>query len=236
MGSSAEPVNVHGRATVPLISTPASPDVSGRTDRDRDLIARAERAERLSAEIDALCDAADGELRQAVAARDEQQIAWLVLCDRGWPRTATRPPGDLALSSLWLDTWGEQVALPVRITSARDMVKLRQVRRRLERCESDLRRTLPPGLWRIVDPLDDTGRSTLAYVLHALFAWCDAWARCDMAALAKDRVAVRFSLFVHQVNGLGLAPPPAPLDVEGWRAVASAARTLTAMDCGNHAA
>ena len=222
---------------MPLLSTTsAAPTVTGRTDRDRDVTARVDRAERLSAQLDAMCDDADGELREAVAARDNQQIAWLVLCDRGWPRTATRPPGDLSLSYSWLETWGEQVALPVRITSARDMVKLRHVRRRLERCESDLRRTLPPGLWRIVDPLDDTGRSTLAYVLHAVLAWCDACARCDVAALAKDRVAARFSLFAHHLKGLGLTPPTAPLDVDGWRAVASAARSLAAPDSGNHAA
>ena len=219
---------------MPLISTTsASLDAANRSDRDGAL---AERAERLALQLEALCDDGERELRDAVTARDEQQIAWLVLCDRGWPRTATLPPADLALSHAWLSAWSEQVALPVRITSARDMVKLRQVRRRLERCETDLRRDLPVGLWRIVDPLDDTGRSTLAYVLHALLAWYDACKRCDAASRSKERLAMRYSLFNHHVRALGLAPPLAPLDMAGWRAVSSAAREVAAVALGTNAA
>jgi hypothetical protein len=224
---------------VPLISTTsASSDASTRIDRDRDrdLVARAERAERLAAQLDAMCDDGERELREAVAARDDQQIAWLVLCDRGWPRTATKQPPDLSQSYAWLETWSEQVALPVRITTARDMVKLRHVRRRLERCESDLKRELPHGLWRIVEPLDDTGRSTLAYVLHALLAWCDACARCDTAARAKERLAIRFSLFAQHVRALGLMLPAARLDLEGWRGVAVAARLVAATARATNAA
>ena len=215
--------------TVPLISsTSVSPDGTARSDRQRDLAARAERAERVATQLDGICDDAERELREAVAARDDQQIAWLVLCDRGWPRTATQPPPNQSMTHAWLDTWGAQVALPVRITSARDMVKLRQVRRRLERCEGDLRRELPIDLWQIVDPLDDTGRATLAYVLHALNAWVDACQRCGNAAKAKERLATRFGLFAHHAGALGLIPPAAPLDVQGWRALASDARFMAA--------
>jgi hypothetical protein len=211
----------------------APPDGAHRMDRDREQVAR---VERLVTQLDAICDEGESELREAVAARDEQQIAWLVLCDRGWPRTARVPQLDLSLTHAWLDTWSDQVALPVRITSARDMVKLRQVRRRLERCECSLRNDLPVELWRIVDPLDDTGRATLAYVLHALLAWVDACTRCDIASRAKERLAVRFSLFAPHFRALDLEPPLAPLDVAGWRALASAARSRAADTQGNHAA
>lgn len=224
---------------MPLISTTAvASDVTGRSDRDRerDGVARAERADRLAAQLDAMCDDGERELREAVAARDDQQIAWLVLCDRGWPRGASRQPADLSLSHAWLEAWSEQVALPVRITSARDVVKLRQVRRRLERCESDLRRELPQGLWRIIEPLDDTGRSTLAYALHAVLAWCDACSRCDGASRAKSRLAIRFSLVAQHVKALGLTPPAARLDLESWRAVAAAARHLATIARATHAA
>lgn len=219
----------HSTTRVPLISsTSVSSDGSARKDRQRDLAARRERADRLATQLDGICDDAERELREAVAARDDQQIAWLVLCDRGWPRTATQPPPNQSTTHAWLYTWGEQVALPVRITTARDMIKLRQVRRRLERCESDVRRQLPIDLWQIIDPLDDTGRATLAYVLQALNVWVDACLRCVNAAKAKDRLAMRFGLLVHHAGALGLFPPAAPLDVEGWRALASAARFMAA--------
>ncbi len=221
--------------TVPLTtSMPAPPD--GGVRADRDLGGRAERAERLATQLAAICEEGESELREAVSARDRQQIAWLILCDRGWPRTAKAPGIELALTHAWLDTWRDQVALPVRITSARDMVKLRQVRRRLERCEFSLRSDLPPELWRIVDPLDDTGRATLAYVLHALLGWIDACTRCARATRAKDRLAVRFSLFVPHIRALGLEPPLAPLDVAGWRTLVAAARERAAEARGTHAA
>jgi hypothetical protein len=220
-------MSCHITTTVPLISPASvSPEGSARGDRLRDLAARAERADRVASQLDSVCDDGERELREAVSARDDQQIAWLVLCDRGWPRAATQYPTGQALTQAWLDTWGEQVALPVRITSARDMVKLRQVRRRLERCELALRRDLPAGLWQIVDPLDDTGRATLAYVLHALHIWVDACVRCDSAAKAKERLAMRLGLFANHAAALGLVPPAAPLDVEGWRSLASAARLM----------
>ena len=219
----------HSTTTVPLIaSTSVSPEGLARSDRQRDLPARAERAERFAAQLDGICGDAERELREAVAARDDQQIAWLVLCDRGWPRAATQPPPNQSMTHAWLDTWGAQVALPVRITSARDMVKLRQVRRRLERCEGDLRRELPIDLWQIIDPLDDTGRATLAYVLHALNVWVDACLRCVNAAKAKELLAMRFGLFAHHAVALALVPPAAPLDVEGWRSLATAARFIVA--------
>ena len=219
----------HRTTTVPFVSsTSVSTEGSSRSDRQGDLAARAERAEQLATQLDGICDDGERELREAVAARDDQRIAWLVLCDRGWPRTATQHPPDQSLTHCWLDTWAEQVALPVRITSARDMVKLRQVRRRLERCESDLRRELPVDLWQIIDPLDDTGRATLAYVLHALNVWVDACLRCVNAAKAKERLAIRFGLLSHHGVALGLVPPAAPLDVEGWRALALSARFMAA--------
>ena len=223
--------------TVPLTSSmPAPVDGGFRGDRDRDQASRAERAERLAAQLEVLCDEGDAALSEAVAARDEQQIAWLILCDRGWPRTSKVLRTDVSLTHGWLDTWSDHVALPVRISTARDMVKLRQVRRRLERCELSLRSDLPAELWRIVDPLDDTGRATLAYVLHALLAWVDACTRCDISTSAKERLAGRFSLFAPHIRALSLDPPLAPLDVSSWRALAAAARSCAAEARETHAA
>lgn len=214
------------RASVPS-AAPFSPQSHlSPIDRIRDEGKRAERAARLAQQLDKVCVEAESSLVTAVAARHEQQLAWLVLCDRGWPTTQRVEGFDILLVREWLSNWGEMVALPVRILSPRDMVRIRRIRRRLERCESALRPTLPETVWQIVDPLDETGRATLACVLQALVTWLEASARCDASSRQKERLAVWLSLFTHQVRSLGLHAPAAPLDLTAWRVVADEARAL----------
>jgi hypothetical protein len=226
-------------AAVPLASSPRIVSVitakstqvaeaSPRSERSADRMARSTRAERLAAQLDGMVDDAERTLRASVSARDAQQIAWLVVCDRGWPRAVLRTDIDLALTDAWMLAWGAHVALPIRLMTPRDLVEQRRIRRRLEQCESALRSALPPAVWHVVDPLDETGRSTLAYVLQAIVVWVDACARCDECARVRERFAIRFSMFAEQAHALGLVPPLALLDLDGWRTVIAAARVYAA--------
>lgn len=212
-----------------MVATTALPQ-SSHSATERAVVAA--RAERFASQLHAVCREAELVLRESVAARDAQQIAWLVLCDRGWPRDAMRTVVDSSLTNAWLSAWCDHVALPVRLTAPRDLVELRRIRRRLEHCESALRPELPKAVWKIVDPLDDTGRSTLAYVLHALVGWTDATAACEASSRRKARVSVRFSLFAHQAQLLRLAPPRALLDLDGWRELIAEATRLAAIERG----
>jgi hypothetical protein len=187
---------------------------------------RTARAERLAGQLDGVLDDAESALGQAVAARDALQLAWLHLCDRGWPSDPLAVPGDCSLVWQWLASWSELVALPVRVVLPRDLVRLRRIRRRLEQCESSLRAVLPAAVWRLVDPLDETGRSTLAFILLGLEAWLDAKARCAEALVQRERMAVFLSRLSQQARALDLAVPVATLDLAAWRDVAAAARSL----------
>ena len=151
-----------------------------------------------------------------------------MLCDRGWPKEHPVAGFDITLVQEWLATFGEMVALPVRILSPRDMVRLRRIRRRLERCELSLRPSLPVPVWQLIDPLDDTGRSTLSCLLQALVVWVGTTERCDAVTRQKERITVWLSLFTHQARTLGWWVPAAPLDLVAWREVAAAARSMAA--------
>ncbi|MBC7843668.1 MAG: hypothetical protein H7099_15215 [Gemmatimonadaceae bacterium] len=196
--------------------------------RDAD-VARADigrRAGRLAAVIDTMCDDGEAVLRIAVAARDEQRVAWLVLCHTGWPNTTLTSPIDPRLTADWLEAWTEYVAMPVQLWSAREMVLQRRILRRLHRCETTLRPELPQRVIDLIDPLDRTGRATLAFVLRALQQWLDATARYDASAQLKQSLRTCASLLQRQAAQLGLSAPMAPLDLSEWRRVADDARAL----------
>ena len=199
-----------------------------RRDSDRAQLALGRRAERLADVIDTMC--ADGEdvLRVSVAARDEQQVAWLVLCHTGWPNTTLTSPIDPRLTAAWLEAWSEYVDMPVLLASAREMARQRQILRRLQRCEASLRPELPQPVIDIVDPLDDTGRSTLAFVLRALQRWVQASARYDASAQLKQSLRTCAALLQRQAAQLGLSAPIAPLDLPDWQRVACDVRALAA--------
>jgi hypothetical protein len=213
-------------STVPVTSamTSDATNAAPRTDGSVERQSRAARADRLATQLDALCEHAERALRESVAARDAQQIAWLVVCDRGWPRTMLRADIDLTLTDAWLAAWSAHVALPVRLLAPRDLVEQRRIRRRLDECETALRSALPAEVWRVVDPLDDTGRSTLAYVLQAIVVWANTCARCNECGRAREQLSLQYTPFVHQAYALGYAPPSALLDLDGWRRVMAMAR------------
>jgi hypothetical protein len=167
-------------------------------------------------------------LQASVAARDDQQLAWLVLCDRGWCSADRNAPDDIKPVRRWLTTWADFVSLPVRVLAPQDQVRFRLLRRVLTRLEVDLRTAIPPSVWNIVDPLDETGRATLACALLALEGWVEMSARADAIERAKARHLAFLSFLAELARSLGLSLPAAPLDLSGWREVASAAREMAA--------
>lgn len=199
---------------------------TARLDRGPDVGYRAARAERLSWQLEGVLDEAASALAEAVAARHALQLAWLSLCDRGWPADPLATPKPCPPVEEWLAAWSDLVALPVRVVLPRDMVRLRRVRTRLGRSESALRVLLPASVWRLADPLDETGRSTLAFILLGFEAWASAEARCAQALAQRERMAEFLSRLSQQARALGLTVPAALLDLDAWRGVAAAARSL----------
>ncbi len=200
----------------------------------RTLVDAATRA-RAAAVADAVRDAcafAEERLAVAVTTRDEQQMAWLVLCDRGWPSSESVPPRTIAPARAWLAHWTTFVAMPVKI-GLTDRLRLRSVQQRLAEAEQMLRPALPPSLWQLVQPLDDTGRATLAHALHAIVRLDDATAQAEIATREKAALRERFSALAADAAALGLDPPQAPLDLDTWRALASAALELAGHDDGS---
>lgn len=217
------PPLVNQASSIPLVAFP-SPELL------RQQGERAYGAERLAHEISDVCEHAEQHLQFAVRARQDQQVAWMVLCERGWPLDASADGVNFPLIAQFLRAWGDLVALPVRMWKPTDLLKMTQVRKRLAQTEQQLRTVLPAALWEVVDPLDDTGRATLAYVLQALDVWHDANTRCLAAARIKEALIQRFGEFAAQADALALTAPDAPLDLDGWRALAADARLLAEQD------
>lgn len=183
--------------------------------------------------IRVLAEAADADVRMhlAVRARHDQQMSWLVLCDRGWPQEHAVEGVDFAVTGAWMSAWGDLLALPIRVRTPRDLMRmltLLPIRRRLKHAESALREMLPEGLWAVVDPLDDTGRATLSYLLQAIVVWEDALTRVASASRQKDKTIAAFQLISLEAESLGLLPPTAPLDLDAWRSLAAEARQRAA--------
>ena len=192
----------------------------------RDASSLACRAERLAAQIDRACVDTEEALTSSILARDAQQLAWLVLCDRGWCPTHRTAPHDAELVRRWLSTWAEFVMLPVRLRKLQDLVKFLLLRRALSRIERELREAIPLSVWYVVDPLDGTGRATLACALLALERWAAMRVCADAIERTKARQLAFLSLLAELALSLRLSVPEAPLDLDGWRAVAVAARDI----------
>ncbi len=236
----AEGLRRRSLCTVPVVS-PASAriPVSGNTlatvarsrmlvEHLRDASSLAWRAERLATQIDRACVDTEEALQASISARDAQQLAWLVLCDRGWCQTYRTAPHDAELVRRWLSLWAEFVMLPVRLRKLQDLVQFLLLRRKLSRIERELREAIPPSVWYIVDPLDGTGRATLACALQALEWWVEMRVCADTIERTKARQLAFLSLLSELALSLRLWVPEAPLDLDGWRAVAVAARDMAA--------
>lgn len=189
----------------------------------------AARAERLASQIDRACAESESAMQASLAARDDQQLAWLILCDRGWCAHHRRAPDDMQLVRRWLATWADYVALPVWVQAPQDQVRCRLLRRALTRLEVGLRAAIPPSVWNIVDPLDATGRATLACALLALDRWVEMSAHAAAIERTKARQMSFLSLLAELARSLGLAAPSAPFDLNGWRGLATQARALAAL-------
>lgn len=170
-----------------------------------------------------LCSGADRDLSSAVDARQEQQLAWLVLCDRGWPSDRKLEEHVLPAVHGWLAVWKEFCAMPVKADGIIDRFRLRGLQQRLEKAEVVLRPSIPAELWRLVSPLDATGRSTLAYALQAVTGLEAANTRFAAALSQKELLSDRFASMGVQARELGLTPPAALLDVDAWRNLAEQA-------------
>jgi hypothetical protein len=214
-------------AVPPAEQDPLSPSQRARLARLRRPSASAHTASaNLANQIEEACEDVDRVHLAEISARDDEDMAWLVLCDRGWPRDIAVDGQDLALAYGWLAAWAELTSLPVEITSQQDRAKLRWIEARLEQCELPLKRVLPVAMWSVVGPLDATGRATLSYVLKALLALLDARGVAAAAVVRRDELVERFALIRHDARKLGVRAPLAPLDVRAWRATAGVIRSL----------
>ncbi len=182
-------------------------------------------ARRLATSIETFCADASQELLTADKALDDEAMAWLILCARGWPREVRADAETLTAARPWMAAWSEYVTLPVHITSSLDTAHEHEMRGLLGRCEAELRPSLPRAVWELVDPLDALGRATLACVLQALAAWVDAHSRALLAAQRTTHLRERVERLVGEARALDLTPPSDSLDLAGWQALAELAKT-----------
>ena len=213
---------------VEIVSAPIEGEALDALPMALDAAARA-RAAALARVVREACDDAEARLGAAVAARDEQQMAWLVLCDRGWPSGDTEPQRAFEAVRAWLAHWTTLVAMPVKI-GLTDRLRLRGIQQRLTEAERALRPALPPALWQLVEPLDDTGRATLAHALHAIVRLDDATQRAAAASEDKAALRNRFAAFAPVAATLSLEVPEALLDLDAWRTLATSAAALAGQD------
>ena len=226
-------VTVAREASLPLVADNSaakperlSPSQQARLDRLREPASSAAFSTRLADEIDQVCDAVERAQLTAAAARDDAEMAWLVVCDRGWPRDCVAIGLDLTATFAWLAAWSELVSLPVQIATQLDKSKLRWIEERLTLCERPLRSSLPEGLWHVIGAFDQTGRATLAYVLQALVTLTETHAQATSAVVSRDQLVERLSFFRQQARKLGLRAPLSPLDLRAWRATAISVRAI----------
>jgi hypothetical protein len=182
-----------------------------------------EHAAELAREILAACDDCDRGLAIAVQARQDQEMAWLMLCDRGWPADSMVPVAAIPEAEDWLACWREFVALPVKVEGIRDRFRLRGMQQRFEKAELAMRPLLPATLWQLVLPLDATGRATLSFLLQGVQALEEARARSLASQRHRAQLIARFNAFRNRATAIGAEPPDAPLDTASWRRVANAA-------------
>ncbi len=181
---------------------------------------------RLADRIDEACDDVERVQLTAVTASDDEDMAWLLLCDRGWPRDRSVEGFDLTPSFAWLAAWSELVSLPVEIATPLDKSKLRWIEEKLTQCEQPLMVALPPDVQRVVGALDRTGRATLAWVLQALVIMVETRAHSAALRSRRDELIERFTMFRQQARQHGVRAPLAALDVRAWRAMSAAVRAI----------
>jgi hypothetical protein len=199
-------------------------------DRVSELSTAAGRAERLAARIEDACRESEAVMEELVVARDREQLAWLILCDRGWPSTERAVPANLAAARHWMAIWADVVALPARMRTPGAVLRQVRLRRELATCEPGVALVLPAPAWELVTPLDAIGRATLACLLQALEVWVAAREFALGVERRKQRQVALLSLLAELAHSLGLHVPEAPLDLDGWRAVAGEARVIVATE------
>jgi hypothetical protein len=193
----------------------------------RDESDRTTRARRFADAIDACAAAAEHDLTEASRILEAEAIAWLVLCDRGWPNDVRADSRTLGSAREWMAAWSEYVALPPKLTASRDAALSREIRGMLETAERTLKDSLPAPVWALVDPLDATGRATLASLLQSLATWSVAHSLALIVAERTVHVRERFERLTREAQALGLSTPPDPLDVGMWRVLAAQVRTTS---------
>ena len=203
-----------------------SPSQRARLERLREPAKRIAPNLRLAAEIEEVCDDVERVQFMAISSLDEEAMAWLLLCDRGWPRECPVNGFDLTPAFAWLAAWSELVSLPVEITTPLDRSKLRWIEDRLTQCEPPLQALLPSALREVIGPLDTTGRATMSCVLQALVALIEARTHTASSAARRDELSARLAVFRRDARTLGIRAPLAPLDVRAWRATAAILRAI----------
>ena len=205
---------------------PLSPSQQARLERLREPAAPVASSARLADQIEEACDDVERVQFMAISALDDEAMAWLLLCDRGWPNDCPVDGFDLTPAFAWLAAWSELVSLPVEITTPLDRSKLRWIEERLTACEQPLASRLPQALRQVIGVMDSTGRATLACVLQALVALMEARTHTTSAAARRDELIARLAVCRRQARELGIRAPLAPLDVRAWRATAGSVRTI----------
>jgi hypothetical protein len=191
-------------------------------------IISAQTASRLATEIAQLSDEGEGRLRAAADARALEQERLSDLLERGWPEEK-RPDGiELPVVRDWVQSRSELLKLPLRRWDPRVHFERRRINRRLSESETHILPRLPREVLNVIGPLNDTGRSTLAYVLEGLVGYVKAEEIVDETAREKQELSARLNTLVDQVREHDISPPEARLDLYGWRAVAGEARGITA--------
>ncbi len=194
----------------------------------RDVSVRAEIAGRVASTLEFCCADSEHDLAAAQEQLDAEALAWLVLCDRGWPATVRPAPDSLAAAREWMAAWSELVSLPVAADGSAAHGRHRDIRLTLFLCELKLRPALPEEVWSLVGPLNPTGQATLACVLQALAVWVEANTKALSAAKRTLHLRERFDRVSRELDALGLHAPANPLDIRSWRSVAASARAIAA--------
>ncbi|MDZ7630143.1 MAG: hypothetical protein U5K74_01990 [Gemmatimonadaceae bacterium] len=203
---------------------PHSSSQGARLDRLRAQADFAASAFDFAAAVESCCAESEADLAQAKAALDAEGMAWIVLCDRGWPVEVRPDVSMLAAAREWMAAWGEFAALPLPPSGSPDEPRHRDLRLALFWCELTLWPALPRAVWDVVGPLNPTGQSTLAYLLQQLAVWLEANALALAAAQRTVSARERFERLRMDALSLGLTPPADSLDLLQWRALVTVVR------------
>ena len=204
-----------------------SPSQKARLERLREPAGSLPLPVRLAGQIDDACEELTRVLSAAADVKEFRDLAWLELCNRGWPVDAPIEGRDLTRAFEWFAVWNEMATLPVTIDSALDKKKLDWLMARLRECEGPPHPKLPEEVWILISPLTDTGRATLAFLMQAVVALEAATREAASVEVRKAAVVERFGIYRREARTLGIRAPLAPLDLRAWRAAATAVRLVT---------